>query len=319
MKFAHIFDVFSRRQPSGKRNTPVLPDTFRNRILLLCRDTFGGAASQFGQNVLAEFWAQVREVLLYRHGKMALTPSMYQQTPAEDAIPFLLNCADGEFLDFIEYIFRVSAIHSVGVEENDIVDRINELLAIDNIGLELTHLVEETTTEEIHDYPFRGRVGQVTRVVAYPKVILKEDEVLHGEVITPTLAILSAPALKAANLEFLGALEDYRKGDFGDALTKAASSLESTMKVICSARGWTHSDNATASDLIRIIIARAPLESFFEQPLIVVASLRNRLSTSHGGGLAPRTPSSPIARYCINATASAICFLAQEVGGFPAA
>ena len=45
--------------------------------------------------------------------------------------------------------------------------------------------------------------------------------------------LLRDKSFTSADQEFIEALEDYRKGDYGDCLTKCGSSLESTMKIIC--------------------------------------------------------------------------------------
>ena len=58
----------------------------------------------------------------------------------------------------------------------------------------------------------------------------------------------------------------------------------------------------------------AGLEPFFEQPLVLVATIRNRLSKSHGAGLNSRDVTEAKAEYAINATAAAILLLVKEAG-----
>jgi hypothetical protein len=84
-------------------------------------------------------------------------------------------------------------------------------------------------------------------------------------------------------------LEDYRKGDYGDCLTKCSSAFESTMKIICDRRGWPYSQNDAARPLVQIIFQHTQLEqNHFEQPLMHIATLRNKLSKSHGAGTQQR-------------------------------
>ncbi|MFC1905040.1 abortive infection family protein [Chloroflexota bacterium] len=45
---------------------------------------------------------------------------------------------------------------------------------------------------------------------------------------------------------------------------------------------------------------------------MIVATLRNRLSSSHGAGTKPKAVTENFARYSLNVTASAIIFLVNE-------
>ena len=54
------------------------------------------------------------------------------------------------------------------------------------------------------------------------------------------------------------------------------------------------------------------LESFFKQPMMLIATIRNRLSSVHGAGTEPRDVPKHVAQYTINATASAILLLVEE-------
>ena len=112
--------------------------------------------------------------------------------------------------------------------------------------------------------------------------------------------------------EYLEALEDYRKGDYGDCLTKCGSAFESIMKIICDSKKWQYKQTDTASALLSTIINKSGLESYLEQPLIIIATLRNRLSKSHGAGVAPKEVTQNYAKYALNSTAAAIVFLVNE-------
>ena len=126
--------------------------------------------------------------------------------------------------------------------------------------------------------------------------------------------MLRLPAYRNANDEFLEALADLRKSDFGDCLTKCGSALESVMKVLCNEKGWAYNERDTASALGKIMIDRLGLDGYYEPVLMIVATLRNRLSRSHGAGTIDRSASRPVAEYAVNSTASAILFLVQKAG-----
>jgi hypothetical protein len=47
---------------------------------------------------------------------------------------------------------------------------------------------------------------------------------------------------------------------------------------------------------------------------MLVARMRNRLSSSHGGGSSVRTVDQHVAQYALNATTAAIVLLVQDLG-----
>jgi hypothetical protein len=105
-----------------------------------------------------------------------------------------------------------------------VVEELNELLRQDNLPYHVTNFVKETVQEIGTDFPFAGREVTMIKTLAYPKVIMKESEVVHSQVIGPALQLLQHPAFKSANAEYLAALEDYRKGDFIAKATLATHS-----------------------------------------------------------------------------------------------
>ena len=150
------------------------------------------------------------------------------------------------------------------------------------------------------------------RVAAYPKVILREHALLHSNVTEPALHLLSDPAFSSANAEFLMALEDYRKGDLGDCVAKCGSAFESVLKIICEKKRWPYQQTDTAARLLATVLSRTTLDPFFEQPLLLIATIRNRRSTAHGAGVQPKSVSPQVARFALNATATAILLLVEE-------
>ncbi len=313
MKFGTIFNVFSRRDKPLEPFVYEVPITLRNKVLLFCRDTFSNSRNGWsGQDYTRDFWDEVHQALLYRHGRLQLIQNGSPQSRAEDAINFLLTCKDDEFLDFVEYIFRVKCLFHVSTDENVLAAELNELFTSENVGYELTEMVKERVIEPVNEYPFFGSEHEVIKTVAYPQVIRKDNQATHTTVIRPVLQLLSSPKYKTANQEYLEALEDYKKGDYGDCLTKSCSAFESVMKIVCDNKGWPYKQTDSASTLISTIIKNTGLDSYFEQPLTVIATLRNRLSKSHGAGVQPKAVSANLARYALNSTASAIVLVVNE-------
>ena len=312
MKFNQIFDVFSRRNKKIEPYIKNAPITFRTKVLLYCQDLFSNNKSSWGRgNYAGEFWNEIHQVFLYRHGKFRLSDGN-PQTRKEDVLSYLSTCKDDEFFDFIEYIFKVKCLFHIPIEENIIVTEINELFISENIGFELTEISKEEVIEQVNAYPFFGKKQRVINIIAYPQVIKKEDQVIHNTTILPTLNLLNEPEYKIANQEYLDALEDYRKGDYGDCLTKCNSAFESVMKIICNNRNWQYSQKDPASILLTKIVNKTGVETFFEAPLIIIATLRNKLSKSHGAGIIPKKVSKNYAQFALNSTATAILFLVNE-------
>ena len=152
------------------------------------------------------------------------------------------------------------------------------------------------------------------QTVSFPQVIMRESEILHDNAIAPALQFLQNARFASANTELLAALDDYRKNDFGDSLMKCGSAFESFMKILCHIKGWPFKETDTASPLVKMILSKTKLDGYFEPLFLIVATLRNRLSSAHGAGTARKTVPQHLARYAINATASAIILLADETG-----
>ncbi len=118
----------------------------------------------------------------------------------------------------------------------------------------------------------------------------------HRDAVDPALAALSAPHFEAANLEFRDALDEYRKGHYGDCLAKCGSAFESVLKVLGRRNEWPFHERDTAAPLLKVVVSNSTLDPFFEQPLMLIAAMRNRLSSSHGGGTTVRHTTNPSAR-----------------------
>ncbi len=229
------------------------------------------------------------------------------RSPLEDAISFVAGCEPAAFFDFVELTFKTDAIRGVLYDENHLVEGINELLKIENAPYQITPIVKR-------EEPSRTGVGRTIWTVAWPQVVRAEDEVTFVEAVAPALSVLSGPDYEAANLEFRDALDEYRKGHYGDCLAKCGSTFESVLKVLCAQNGWTFNPNETAAPLLKTVLSHTKLDAFFEQPLILIATLRNKLSTAHGGGASVRSPERHVAQYAVTSTAAALVLLAHEVG-----
>jgi hypothetical protein len=308
-----IFDVFSRRNKVSLPIAHNIPNTFRNRVLLLCKEILNSHSEYGRSDYMSMFWDQIHLFLQYRHGTFRLSDTRYfPASTTEDAIAYLVDCTGEEFLDFLEYIFRVDCFVYVDLPDNQLVEKLNDLLRIDDLPYYITDFVKDTVKENTSS--LGNQEATIVKALSYPKVIMRENELVHNQSIKPVLELLQCPQFSSADSEFLDALEDYRKGNFGDCLTKCGSALESVMKILCERKGWPYNQTDTASTLTKTILGNTQLESYFESVLIIVATLRNRLSKSHGAGTTQRKVPPHLARFSINATASVILLIVDEAG-----
>ena len=286
---SRLFSSFSKR--TGPQIEPkfVLSAEFRNRVIFLCQDNFYGPT----------FWEQILRNLQYLHGRQTLS-RVASRNSIDDLCQFLFECSDDHFLDFVEMIFRD---WGTDVNSQQLVATVNGFLEIDNLPYAVTDFVWQST----EDTRYRSMES-----VEYPRVIRRENQLLHTAAIQPALEFLSRPGFNSANQEFLGALEDYRKGDYPDCLTKCGSSLESVMKVICDRKGWHYNQKDTAGTMLRNILPRTAIGPSFEQQLLVVPTIRNQYGNAHGKGTNQEATPKHVAQFAINSTASAILLLVDE-------
>ena len=326
-----IFDVYSMREQMPADADKKLTTEFRNRVRLFCGDMvqpyeyYSMSGAQVGW-----YWAELRDKLRYRHGQTELA-GRNQFTAVTEVEKFVSECADEHFLDFIELFFHSNALLAYFSEDylKEAVGTINEFLTIDALPYRLTGFTidrsrkndvkvwvnspinyrAEGISQRAKSYPTEVKVS---KVIAYPQIIRSDSEALHETAIQPTLTLLANPAFKSADEEFRDALKDYREGEYADCVAKCGSSFESVMKVICESRGWSYQQTDSAQKLLNAIFEETGMESFFKDPVMLVATIRNRLSSAHGAGARQRDVTKHIAQYAVNATASAILLLVGE-------
>jgi hypothetical protein len=297
--FDKLFDVFSKREMSKDEfELTHVPVEFRNRLLMLLRDQL--------HSVFTEFLYELQEKVAYLYGRFELTPNGMDAGKDKDLLSFILNCKEEELFDVLELIFK-SNLPGITYPDNALIPSINKFFNVDNLPYHLTDYSMEES-----EVMFNGLKTIGTRISEYPIIIRKDSNIVHRSAIEPTLILLKGKNFVNANKEFLGALEDHRKGEYGDCLAKCGSSFESVMKILCKENSISYKETDTASRLLKALLSNSSLDSFWEQPLILIATVRNKLSTAHGAGTSSKIVTDGIATYSVNATASAILFLATE-------
>lgn len=262
----------------------------------------------------AIFWSDIHRSLEYLHGSpIPTSPTAVD----EGVIDFFCRCRDEHFLDFVEMIFKSNEIFKpdAGIDVQKLIMEVNRFLEEDNLPYFLTGFVFPPRPPKPPNavvYGIDPLDAPPPRIVAYPQIIRKENEVLHQQAIEPMLLLLTEPHFASANEEIVEALKHYRKGEYRDCVLKCGSSFESVMKVICDRKRWPFQQTDTAGKLLKTILLQTTLDSFYEQPIMLIATIRNRYSTAHGAGTQEKTVSKHVANYVINATASAILLLVDE-------
>ena len=315
-RIAKFHDVFSRRRVSlgTPKPTKTLDDATRSSIVMLYIDmakgAFPGGRRSTGLPPFHDFWPEVHSALRYKFSRPILSKRQSAQNQplrdgeeVTDTVAFLLECVTDHFLDFLELSFKIS--HPLG---HGLIDAINQIFQVHGEPYTLTGFVREELEEEGSMFG-----GRVINTLSYPQVIFTEDEVVHEEAVAPALSLLGRPYFQAANWEFLDGLRHYRTASYKECLSSCASSLESVLKVICQQKKWPYGESNTLGLLMDIVVPNLGFESAFKESFKIVATIRNRSSSSHGGGAVPRNPDQKLARYAVAHTASIIVLLVNAM------
>ena len=317
-RLVSIFDVFSRRQmPQDSRyKSDHISQQLRNRILLLYRDVVSGEwtpQDRWSTHWEAghKFWPEMHNSLQHLYGR----PQLSRQNgliAINDTFAFLNECDANCFFDFIELSFKLTCTYEAIGDGDDLVEALNEIFRVEDAPYQLTPFYRVKEQQSGSSGALRPSGGTVIRTEAYPKVIRTDEDTAHVYSISPALSVLNAGHYEEANKRFREALDDYRNGDYDDCLTKCGTSLESVAKALCARNKWAYNEHDNLSRVLRTVICESDLDAFYESPLILVATIRNKLSSSHGAGTTIRSVERHVAQYAVNSTAAAILLLVHE-------
>ena len=302
-------DIFSKRQKhlSGKHpdvyQYHTLPRPFRVQVVYILRSVLGTDSRMAGMPGPIENWfTAIHNFLAEEYGEYQLHEQ--GDTPQAIVFNFLLSTDVKKVFDVIEASFRLAyALESDGERRRIVPEAVKDL---DAAVKKLNSRFRE------HNIGYRFESGQVLRI---------DSEFIHQETVKSALHLLQAPHFAGAEKEFLKAHKRYREQEFEDTISESLKALESTLKVICKLKGWSFSEEDTASKLIDIVFNHGLIPKYLQcqfnslQSLLVsgVPTMRNR-DSGHGRGTAPRKVPANLAAYALHLTASAIVFLAEAAG-----
>lgn len=290
-----------------------LPKPFRNQVILILDDMIGierqragigrSRVDRYAQDTPEKVWEVISIAIIREAGLQSLGHPMYSNHDQfahyirsnETSVPHLLEA--------IEIAFRtvLAVAKIIRSYQDDYVSHSTPKQGVDELNARFR--------QHALGYRFELEPRTIERV---------DSEYLYVESIAPGLTILRRLAFVGAEHEFLLAQEHLRHGRHEEAINEALKAYESTMKLICDARGWIYPSNPSSAQLVRTLIDQelfpAELEHYatslrglLESGL---ATVRNR-SAGHGRGGELRRIPAHLAAFAIHLAAANIVFLAE--------
>jgi hypothetical protein len=230
-----------------------------------------------------------------------------------------------EIFPYREYAKRQFPSEGV-IEALTTIKDIDVFLSIVEIGcLFLVDMAEDTYLGTSKRQAVLGAISEINErfeqhAIGYQfengKIIRKDSEFIHAEIIKPALSLLAQPIFEKINDEFMTAHEHYRLKNFKDAVTAANRSFETMLKVICDLEKWKYRKGDRASELVTLVSQNGLFTHDFDKGILAyTAAMKTGLPTvrndagGHGEGLEDNAVTSEIARYAIDLAASNILFL----------
>jgi len=297
-----VFDLFSKRQKRSRGEVPdvyqyeTIPAELRVQIVHIIRDAFGDLYDFQGTE--REDFKFIHEALCREYGVFSL--GREYESNFQAVVNFFLKTQKiEEVIDVVEltykYIDRVVRKYQYSYN--------NQKMSADEAIAELNYRFRE------HRVGYQYESGMMIRVDA---------QFIHEEIVRPALSMLSDPMYEGANAEFLSAHEHYRNKKYKECLNDCLKAFESTIKAICTQRGWEFKSGDTARLLIEIVFEHELIPSFMQTHFAGLRStleagvptVRNRLS-GHGQGVEEVIVSESVAAYALHLTASNVLLLTR--------
>jgi hypothetical protein len=292
-----VIDLFSKRKRAEEGRTidvfvyDEIPRKLRVQVIQILQDSFGSGYQA------DDIWGLIHKGLAREYGRFTLGKPHHSDYAA--VANYMLDTSDAdEVLDFIELGFRVV---DGWCRERDF--QLNT-----RVKLEPDDAIEELNTRFLEN--------GVGYAFIEGKIIRKDSEVIHRNVVLPAIKLLQDKRYSGANDEYLAAHEHYRNGRYKECLNDCLKAFESTMKAICKIKKWKYTDRDTAKTLIDICFANNLIPAFLQSEVGSLRSaleggiptVRNRLG-GHGQGPTPVEVPDYFASYLLGLTASTITLL----------
>jgi hypothetical protein len=301
-----IFNLFSKRQqelrqePSDILKYDQITPQLRVQIVHIIKDGFGQSKTGTSySSKVEELYKHIHDVLCREYG----TFTLYLQGTYEDQVcNFILNETNIE---------KVLDATELGVK------MINSLIPTLS---DYEYYVETSAdgTATIYELNERFKQHAVGFRFEDDRIIKVDSTYVHTIIVKPALQLLFNPGFKGANEEYLSAHEHYRHGRNKECITDCLKAFESTMKIICSNKGWSFPPNATSNGLIGVILTNNLIPSYLQTQITAlrgvlesgISTIRNKVG-GHGQGAVAVTADDETTRYAMNLTGANIIYLIE--------
>ncbi|MGA0559883.1 STM4504/CBY_0614 family protein [Larkinella sp. VNQ87] len=301
-----IFDLYSRRQkrlnsePFEVYIYNEIPKNLRVQIIHILTDLIGNGRFV---NDLSDIYELIHNTLCREYGLF------YLGDPHENYLTRLIEfITDTKEIEEILDVIEVSFHYTLEAYDYD-----SNFMYHVNAKIELPNAIEELNLRfKENGIGYSYEKGQILRI---------DSKYIHSEVTKPLLSLLSNKKFEGANEEYLNAHEHYRNGKNKECLNDCLKAFESTLKVICTEKGWKYDQTDTARKLIQICFQNNLVPTFTQnqfsslQNLLEsgIPTIRNKLG-GHGQGQVPQKVDDEMTRYGLNLTGTNIIFLIEQSG-----
>jgi hypothetical protein len=309
--------LLSKRQSVGQEEIlqyDNLPEPFRIQVTYILNDAIGkwGTTGLSANNSpSSDWWSNAYRMFLREKGLLRLGDP--RQNPSDRLFHYLRNSSSLDALELIDFLF--SYINKYFNDDDYLILCIRRDLKLSHPDAAIEELNQRFREHGI-GYEFVG--GEIVRV---------DSRYLQAETVQPAIQLMhdTGPVFAGPLQEFLGAHERYRRGEQKDTITWALKSFESTLKAICTARGWPFNpDKDTAKTLLEIVFINELVPSYLQTQFAALRSVlesgvptvRNRTS-GHGQGPLPTELPAHFASFVLHLAASNIVFLIESHKALP--
>ncbi len=327
-----ILDLYSKRKKRSEmagKVTPykydAIPKRFRIQIIYIWHETINKIFSTIindlepsrrGSASLSEstsnFWLYFHNSLAKEYGVFELSGK--PNDPHEQLKSFFLSPIDVKYLlDTIECSFNcLELISKSTVRDSNYCFRSYRA----NIIEDVTNIINNAV-EEVNGRFEEHRLGYELNNKC--QIIRKDSKFLHEKTVKKSLELLDEVEFSGVSDEFSKGHNQYRKGEYKEAINNANNAFESTMKTICKKKNWDYTKANGAKQLIDIMFKHELIPSHRESHFNNLAqtledglpTVRNKES-GHGQGAEPINVPRRLAQYALNLVATNIVLLVES-------
>ncbi len=295
-----IFDLYSKslKKYPDQFVYDKIPEKLKNQVYHIWQDFFD--EKNISNSLSNEAWDFILKTLLKELGQKSLysNPFFGRISSQAEVEGYLTALTENE----VEKILDVIHISFFTIELTEKINRDRNFFGI--------KLSAGKVIKELND---RFKENGVGYQYSNSKIIKLDNELLHKEILEPTLNFLNERDYANVNDEFLSALGHYRHKRNKECLIDCLKAFETTMKIICNKNKWNYKENDTAKPLINTLLTNHFLPLYHQNQLANlkqllesgIPTIRNK-NSGHGQGNKKIIVNDHVASYMINITGSTI-------------